>query len=55
MQMAESEDIRFSFDLSRGCSQELFLLCPQAKPGSGEAVLCLERQLPAAQLGEECE
>ncbi|WIA37343.1 hypothetical protein OEZ86_014273 [Tetradesmus obliquus] len=54
-QMAEAEDVRFSFDLSRGCSQELGLHCSSAKPGSGEAVLCLERQLPMAQLGEECE
>jgi hypothetical protein len=53
--MAEAEDIRFSFDLSRGCSQELSLLCSQAKPGSGEAVLCLDKQLPLAQLSEECE
>ncbi|KAF6255138.1 hypothetical protein COO60DRAFT_1702966 [Scenedesmus sp. NREL 46B-D3] len=53
-QMAESEDVRFSFDLSRGCSQELALHCGQAQPGSGEAALCLERQLQADQLGEDC-
>jgi hypothetical protein len=55
MQMAEAEDLRFSFDLSRGCSQEITLHCSQAKPTGGEAVLCLERQLQSAQLGEECE
>jgi hypothetical protein len=27
LQMAEAEDLRFSFDLSRGCSQELNLHC----------------------------
>jgi hypothetical protein len=27
MQMAEAKDLRFSFDLSRGCSQELNLHC----------------------------
>jgi hypothetical protein len=55
MQMAEAEDLRFSFDLSRGCSQELNLHCNQAKPNGGEAVMCLEHKLQAAQLGEDCE
>jgi hypothetical protein len=55
LQMAEAEDIRFSFDLSRGCSQELTFGCSQAKPSGGEAVMCLERHLQAAQLGEDCE
>jgi hypothetical protein len=55
LQMAEAEDLRFSFDLSRGCSQELNLHCNQAKPNGGETVMCLERQLQTAQLGEDCE
>ncbi|KAF8065837.1 wdr3 [Scenedesmus sp. PABB004] len=49
-QMLEGEDVRFSYDLSRGCAQELSAFCA----GAADALSCLERQADSWELGEEC-